>query len=209
MAYQAQEHTGFIGVNIRTARSNAKDQHAAKALNVDFNKELGSATVRNGMSVQADLADDVIRTIAKVNGFRFYVAGRHLYRDGSLVDLLPLVLDDGLTVASLPAKPTTDIEGMRPLNDTAIWAFIADLGGDDPALVELGTMRKDDGTRNQKWGIAIPPRFKLIIGSSATVPGLLSGAFIYNLTHIRHDDDAIAHEGNPIDKTITFSVEPI
>ena len=206
MAFQEQQHTGFIGVNIRTARSNTKDQHAAKALNVDFNKELGSATVRSGMSTQATLADQVVRTIAKVNGFRFYVASQNLYRDGTAIDLFPLSLDADLT---------TDIEGMRPLNDSAIWAFIADLGDDsttlDTSIAELGTMRKDDGTRNQKWGIAVPPAFSLVTGDAATGPVAGSGgaSYTYNLTHIRHDDLAIAHEGNPIDETITGFPAPL
>jgi len=157
MATQEKPAVGYTGVNLRVDRANmANDQQVARAINVDFNKELGTASIRNGRYELADLADDVVRLIAKVNGFRFYVAGRHLYLDGAAVNLHPQLFDEGLE---------TDIEGMRPLNDLAIWAFIADVGqrenvdftGDGRGH---SAMKKHDGTRLQKWGIGEPPGFE-------------------------------------------------
>lgn len=228
MAEQEKPQNGYTGVNIRTDRSNvAEETHATRAVNVDFNKEIGTASIRNGRYELADLADNVVRLIAKVNSNRYYVAGQNLYRDGVAVSFFPEKLDSGLT---------TDIEAFRPLNDLAIWAFIADTGNreqiDSPvaefttnsttgAITRGGTftgrghsaMKKDDGTRTFKWGIGQPPpTIKVLGGAVGQVEGDTN---IWFITYIRYDttntanSQAVAHEGNPVTLSVTIESIPV
>ena len=225
MPAQEKPQNGYVGVNLRVDPANvADDKHAVRAVNVDFNKELGTASIRNGSYELADLNDDVVRLIAKVNGFRYYVAGRRLYRDGVLVDLTPQMFDAGLN---------TDIEGFRPLNDLAVWAFIADVGNSENINAGItvvahdgvrtsttdgrghSAMKKDDGTRTQKWGIGEPPGpLATPISNIGDGDTETQGAYTWNVTYVRFDTTnldnpaAVAHEGNPIEVSITISPPP-
>lgn len=203
---ETKHQNGYVGVNLRTDRSNvANDLQVTRAINVDFSKELGTASIRNGRYELADLDDDLVRLIAKVNGFRYYVAGQSLYRDGSVVALHP---------KKLAATLRTEIEAFRPLNDLAIWAFLADVG-----VTDDGSMLKDDGTRTYKWGID-PPLEDVepaIQGetSNASGPDMSgTGSYTWNITHLRFDTTntenplAVAHEGNPIERSLSFTQEP-
>lgn len=191
---EEKHQNGYVGVNLRTDRANvANDLQVTRAINVDFNKELGTASIRNGRYELADLDDALVRLIAKVNGFRFYVAGQNLYRDGTAVALHPKKLASTLR---------TEIEAFRPLNDLAIWAFLADTG-----VTDDGSMLKDDGTRTYKWGIDPPPETvpEPELGDQEVGGDLSLLPHTYNLTYIRFDTtntentQAVAHEGNPIE----------
>ena len=193
---QEKPQIGFTRVNIRTARTATQPTDAAKAINVDFNRELGTAQMRYGSTLLHTLTDAIVRLVAKVNGYRFYVAGQNLYRDGNQVTIKPSVLDSELT---------SDIEGMRPLNDTNIWAFLADGG--------VSSMLKDNGQITRKWGIAPPPvTFTLALGASSGGPTAgTGGTFSYYVTYVRFDTDnadnpeAVAHESNPTVIPVVFS----
>jgi hypothetical protein len=191
---QEKPQVGFTRVNIRTARTATQPTDAARGINVDFNREIGTAQIRYGSTLLHQLADSFVRLLSKVNGYRFAVASQGFYRDGAAVTIKPTVLDSGLV---------TDLEGMRPLNDTNIWAFIADLG--DRAML------KDNGTVTRKWGIAPPPAtFTLASGGDSGKP-ITDGAYSYYLTYIRFDTDnadnpqAVAHEGNPTEIPLVIS----
>lgn len=196
---QEKPQIGFTRVNIRTARTATQPTDAAKAVNVDFNRELGTAQMRYGSTLLHELTSAVVRLIAKVNGYRFYVAGQNFYRDGDQVTIKPSVMDPDLT---------TDIEGMRPLNDTNIWAFLADGG--------VSSMLKDNGQLTRKWGIAPPPpTFSLALGGTDGGPST-DGDYSYYVTYIRFDTDnadnpqAVAHEGNPtVIPLVIFSGSPV
>jgi hypothetical protein len=191
---QEKPQIGFTRVNIRTARTATQPTDAAKAINVDFNREIGTALMRYGSTLLHTLTDQFVRFITKVNGYRFYVANEALYRDGSNVVIKPSEID---------TNDVTDIEGMRPLNDTNIWAFIADEG--------YRAMLKDNGVLTRKWGIAPPPAtFTATTGTNTTGIDLtVDGDVTYYVTYIRFDTDnadnpaAVAHEGNPSTLTLT------
>ena len=168
-----QEFTNFLGVNLRQERTDIADNEVAKAVNADFNGFIGSMFLRYGRTKQFDspLNDAVIRRIAKINGYRYAVAGQSLYRD-------QIRIVNGLASSNL----NSTIIPFRPLADSTIWAFIADQAG----------MLKDNGTALRNWGIAAPVNPPILANSGTG----LTGTYQFVYTYARMSGTAIAHESN-------------
>lgn len=183
----AKDIKGFLGVNIRIdtvdlAESEEGVIEMRKAVNVDKHTTPQAILLRRGRSAQfgSALADLIIRRLGKFNAIRYQVAGVNLYRTQADVN------DYRATDFDSDRLHTT-LVSFKPLNDTAIWTFVAD----------RGTMLKDDGTNTYRWGLPLPPIYEIAQQQSAT--------YTYNIgvTHIRFDDVTLAHESNP--KTITIT----
>lgn len=178
---------GFLGVNIRIdsvdlAESEEGVIEMRKAVNVDKHTTPQVILLRKGREEQfsSALADLVIRRLGKFNNVRYQVAGVNLYR--TQVDV-----NDYRTKDFDSDRLHTTLVSFKPLNDTAIWTFVAD----------RGTMLKDDGTNTFRWGLPLPPLFEVAQESSATY------TYKIGVTHIRFDGVTLAHESNPLTVTIT------
>ena len=170
-----QELRGFLGVNLRRERMNLEDLELAKAINADLHTQPGSILLRLDKTAQfsSALADVVVRRLARINSVRYQVAGRSVYRNQTKII-------DGLLSANL----FTTLMPFRPLNDTAIWAFIAD----------DAVMRKDNGTVVRTWGLTAPANAPTIQVGTAAGP---TGAYTAVTTEIRFSGTSVAHESNP------------
>ena len=167
---------GFLGVDLRRDRLSLADGEVARAINADFHSVFGAAVMRLGSTKQhtTALSNLILRTLARVNGFRYRVAGSSLYRDTTQ-----------LTTALQTGGGTTTIAGMRPLLDNTIWAFVAD----------AAAMRKDDGTRFYKWGIDAPTA---VVSIAIGVNADFTGAYSYRHTWVRFTAEGrVGHESNP------------
>lgn len=171
---QKQEVTKFLGVNLRQDRLDLADEEVAKAINADFNTTVGSILVRRGSSKQftTPLADTTIRYLAKVNGYRYQIAGRSVYR--AQAKIINALMSSTLKSTIVP---------YRPFNDPSTWAFIAD----------GAVMKKDDGTNTYKWGIDTPTATP---GVGTTGTGL-TGSFGVKYTFARVNGTALCHESSP------------
>lgn len=172
-----QEIRGFLGVNLRKERVSLADDELARAINADLHTQPGAILLRHGRTKQfrTALTNLVVRRLAKINGFRYQVAGRAVFRDQ----------EDILT--GLSANLITTLMPFRPLTDTTTWAFIAD----DAAA----GMRMDNGTTTQAWGIRAPTTaIRRAIGYTGSE---LTGSYRGGYTGLRFDGDVVAHEGNP------------
>lgn len=131
--------TALSGVNLRQDETDVQDSDATKSINVDPSVRVGSIVVRRGRSKLApDVIPDIVRYLSKVNGFRYQIAGRTVYRDQAAIT----------TAETLDAREIeTSIHAFRDLSDAYIWAFIA-----DDAI-----MLKDNGTVLYQWGIDLVP----------------------------------------------------
>ena len=171
-----QEVTRFLGVNLRNDRANLADEDLAKAINADLHSQPGTIVLRLGRGAlyTTPLADLVVRRLAKINGIRYQVAGETLYREQVAI------------LTTLSGTHRTSILPYRPLDDTVLWAFIADVGG----------MKKDDaaGEVTREWGITEPTSAPSLAVAAA---GSLTGTFGFAYTFARRDaDDNLAHESN-------------
>lgn len=137
---QKKEILKVTGVNLRQDTTALSDADATKCVNFDVAAKPGSLIVRKGKSDLGGItiSDLTLRYISKVNGSRYQVAGRNLYRD--MVQISP---DDVFNEAEVE----TSIVPFRDLDDAYIWAFVAD---DD-------VMIKDNGTVLYVWGIDLVP----------------------------------------------------
>jgi hypothetical protein len=171
---QKQEVSKFLGVNLRSDRLDLADEECAKAINADFNTTVGTILVRRGSTKQFNtpLADLAIRFLAKVNSFRYQVAGRSVYRDQAKI-----------INALLSATLKSSVIPYRPFNDPETWAFIAD----------GSIMKKDNGTSTYKWGIDPPTATP---GVTTTGTGL-TGSYSVKFTYARVNAGALCHESNP------------
>ncbi|OFX03533.1 MAG: hypothetical protein A3E78_08235 [Alphaproteobacteria bacterium RIFCSPHIGHO2_12_FULL_63_12] len=168
---------------------NLEDLELAKAINADLHTQPGTIILRLDRTKQFStaLADLVIRRLARINSKRYQVARRSVYRDQTNII-------NGLLSANL----FTTLMPFRPLNDTAIWAFIAD----------DAVMRKDNGTVVRTWGLTAPanaPTSQLGIISGPT------GAYTAVTTEIRFDGTKVAHESNPspTPSSVTLAAEAL
>lgn len=168
-----QEVQGFLGVNLRQDRVSLADQEMAKLINADMHSMPGVAVLRLGRTQQntSALADLTIRRLARINSIRYRVAANAVYRDTSQI------------VTALSTNLYTTLMPFRPLNDTTLWAFIAD----------DSVMKKDDGTSTLKWGITGPA----VTPAVTTGAGALTGTYKTKFTYARVVGSAIAHESNP------------
>ena len=167
---QLKEITKLGGLNLRQEPADLEDATMAQVSNLDPYRTPGTLTVRRGreLLLQGGLIAK-IRTLGKVNGFRYQVAGNVLYRAGV-----------ALTGAILDASLETNIVGFRPLNDSAIWAFVA-----DDAI-----MLKDDGSRTYLWGLdKVPTPAPKVANQTGKVSGdtITAGVYTIAVTQIRFD----------------------
>jgi hypothetical protein len=113
-------------------------------------------------------AGEVIRQVAKVNGIRYQVSRETLYRDGEAI------------ASDLSTEHETNFQAFRPLNDTAIWAFIAD----------DNHMMKSDATRLFNWGIdLIPTPSPRLINQTGKISSdtITAGTYSAAVTQLRWD----------------------
>lgn len=188
---QSKEVTNLAGgLNLRAESADLRPQDAAVLVNLEPSRVIGSLVVRRGRSDLGSftLSDTLIRTVAKVDGARYQVAGRRVYRAGTAITL----------ANTLSSNLETTILPFRPLQDSEIWAFVAD----------EGAMFKDDGTNTYRWGLEEPsdpvPKLSNQSGADADDPSD-NGTIQIAVTQIRYDDDLVAHEGNPA--TNSFTIE--
>lgn len=181
LAQAQRESRGFLGVNLRRDRLSLGEMELARAINADLHTVLGSIRLRLGRTpvLRTALNQHAVRRLARVNGVRYIVADDRLYRS----------VAGGLTsvVAQLHSSNVTTIEGMRPLNDSTLWAFIAD-------ILDGTVMYKDNGTTTSQWGITAPTTAPTAAAGPA---GSLSGAYRAVVTFVRKVGDNVAHESNP------------
>ena len=184
---ESKDIRGFLGVNIRIdtvdlAESEQGVIELRQCINADKHTIPQAIVLRKGREEQfsSALADTTIRRLAKINSVRYQIAGTNIYRTQTDInDYRDLPLDS--------SRLHTTLVAFKPLNDTTIWAFIAD----------RNIRVKDDGTNTRRWGMAVPAIYEVAQQQSAT--------YTYNIgvTHIRLDGTTIAHESNPTQLTIT------
>jgi hypothetical protein len=174
VGHDRQEVHGFLGVNLRKERVSLADQELATAINADLHSQPGVVVLRLGRTKQfaAALADLTIRRLARINSVRYQVAANAVYRNQSQI------------LTGLSTNAFTTLMPFRPLNDTVIWACIA-----DDAI-----MRKDDGTTTRIWGIAAPSATPAVAAGGA---GNLTGSYKVKVTYVRKVGSSVAHESNP------------
>lgn len=168
----------FLGVNLRQDRVSLADSEVAKAINADFHSQPGVIVLRLGRTAQdASALDDLaIRRLAKINDHRFRVAGQSLYcYDESYLKVLDGTLSSNLITTLMP---------FRPLNDSTIWAFVAD----DSVMKKIHTVDCSVGT----WGL--PATQGWLTDQAGT--GTLTGSYIASYTYARLSLGAVAAEGN-------------
>lgn len=186
---ESKDVRGFVGVNIRIDRTDlAETQEGVielrQCVNADKHTRPHTIFLRKGRAEQFSdaLGNTTIRRLGKFNDIRYQVASTQLYRNQTAVgDYRSSTLDG--------TRLHTTMVGFKPLNDTAIWTFVAD----------RGKRMKDDGTNTRVWGLAVPATYE--------VAQQQSGSYTYNIgvTHIRFDGTTVAHESNPTQVTITES----
>jgi hypothetical protein len=183
-----KELPAFQGVNLRQDRLSLADVELAKAINADLHTFVGVVTLRYGRRklFSSALTDLVIRRMAKINTYRYRVAGQSVYRDETRI--INGLLSDRL-VSTLFA--------FRPLNDDTNWAFIAD----------SSRMRKDNGTTVYIWGIRQPTTvFSIAEGEGDYGTDNDTAVVTYNF--IRFSGASVAAEGNPAtNQTHTFTAD--
>jgi hypothetical protein len=131
--------TTVSGINLRVDETDVADSDATKSTNFDPSVRVGSITVRRGRTeLENEVLDDPLRYLAKVNGFRYQISGRIVYRD-----MVAITAVDTLDAREIE----TSIVAERALSDAYIWAFIAD----------DAVMLKDNGTVLYQWGIDLVP----------------------------------------------------
>ena len=159
------------GLNLRQEPADLEDHALVKVSNFDPYRAPGTLTVRRGRELLSQTSlIAAIRQISKVNGFRYQVAGQTLYRNN--VAITGGILDDSLE---------TNFVGFRPLNDSVIWAFVA-----DDAL-----MLKDDGTRTYLWGLdKVPVPAPKVANQTGKTSGdtITAGDYTIAVTQIRWDN---------------------
>ena len=183
-----KELPGFQGVNLRQDRLTLADAELAKAINADLHTFFGVIVLRLGRRKQfsSALTDLVIRRIARINNYRYQVAGTSVYRDQSVI--INGLLSDKLFTTMMP---------FRPLLDTKIWTFIAD----------NNLMRKDNGTTTMVWGIRKPTdEFEAVESVANAYYGDADKTVLVTYTFVRFDGESVAAEGNPADEAeVTFT----
>ena len=131
-----KEITKLGALNLRQETTKLEEFECVKLVNFDISRKPGTLALRRGTDFQYSVSTvDIVRQVAKVNGTRYQVAGEDLYRAGVAI------------MGNLSDEHETNFQAYRPLDDTAIWAFVAD----DNIMV------KDDGSRLYLWGLDLIP----------------------------------------------------
>ena len=169
-----KEINSLSGVNLRQESSDIPETDAIFCQNVDVAAKPGVAFIRRGKTDLLDITinDLILRYLHKVNGFRYQIAGRTVYRD-----MIAITTNETLD----PREIQTSIQPFRDLNDAYIWAFIAD----DAVMI------KDNGTVLYQWGIDLvpepDPQIMNQTGKDAT-DTIVSGTYTAAVTQIRFVD---------------------
>jgi len=169
-----KEVNSLTGVNLRQDSSDLQDSEAIFSENADIARVPGTANMRMGKSDLGDttITDLILRYLAKVNGFRYQIAGRTVYRD-----MVAISTDEALDDREIE----TSIQSFRDLNDAYIWAFIAD----------DAVMLKDNGTVLYQWGIdLVPEPDPQIMNQTGKTDGdtITAGTYTAAVTQIRFVD---------------------
>lgn len=170
----SKEITKLTGVNLRADETDLPEHDATKCVNLDPSVRPGSVVVRRGRTDLGGttLSDLILRYLAKVNGFRYEIAGRRIYRD-----MVAITADNTLD----SDKVQTSIVPFRDLDDAYIWAFVAD----DAIMV------KDNGTVLYQWGIdLVPTPDPQIVNQTGKDPTdtITAGTYTGAVTQIRFVD---------------------
>jgi hypothetical protein len=179
MPEQIKEVLQLRGLNLRQEAADVEEPESRKLVNLDPFQKPGALVVRRGTEVLGGpLQDDLVRAIARINGVRYQVAGRRLYRGFSAI-----------TGPYLAKNKKTSFAAFRPLDDSVTWAFIAD---DD-------WMLKSDATRLFQWGIDEPlsPDPK-VANQTGVTPGdtIAVGTYKIAITQLRWDHSVIVSTRN-------------
>lgn len=175
MPEQLKEILQLRGVNLRQEPADVEEPETRKLINMDPFQEPGALRVRRGRAILGGpLNNDLVYAIARINGIRYQVAGRRLYRSFQAV-----------TGPYLAENEKTSFAAFRPLDDSVTWAFIAD---DD-------WMTKDDGVsieanRFFQWGIDPPlDPAPLVANQTGKTPGdtITAGTYKVAVTQLRYD----------------------
>lgn len=175
MPEQLKEILQLRGVNLRPEAADVEEPETRKLVNMDPFQEPGALRVRRGREILGGpLQDDLVRAVARINGVRYQVAGRRLYREFSAI-----------TGPYLAENEQTSFAAFRPLDDSVTWAFIAD---DDWMLKDENT--SVEKPRLQQWGIDEPlaPDPK-VANQTGVTPGdtITIGTYIIAVTQLRYD----------------------
>jgi len=136
MPEQIKEILQLRGLNLRQEAADVEEPESRKLVNLDPFQKPGTLVIRRGrVKIGSELQDDLVVAVARINGIRYQVAGRRLYRSFAAI-----------TGPYLAENEKTSLVPFRPLDDSVIWAFVAD---DDAML-------KSDVTRMFIWGIDVP-----------------------------------------------------
>ena len=158
------------GLDLRPEEADIEEVESRKLVNLDPFQKPGALVVRRGTEVLGGpLQDDLVRAVARINSVRYQVAGRRLYREFSAI-----------TGPYLAENEKTNFAAFRPLDDTVIWAFIAD---DD-------WMLKSDATRLYQWGIDEPLEpGPLLANQTGVLPSdtITAGVYKIAVTQLRYD----------------------
>lgn len=170
MPEQIKEVLQMRGLDLRPEEADLEDVESRKLVNLDPFQKPGALVVRRGTTVLGGpLQDDLVRAIARVNSVRYQVAGRRLYREFSAI-----------TGPFLAENEKTGFAPFRPVDDSVIWAFIAD---DD-------WMLKSDASRLYQWGIDEPldpgPKVANQTGKTAG-DTITAGTYKIAVTQLRYD----------------------
>lgn len=165
-----KEITKLGALNLRQETTKLEEFELVKLVNFDISRKPGTLSLRRGSEVQYSIASqDVVRQVAKVNGTRYQVANQNLYRAGTAI------------MGDLSTENETNFQAYRPLDDTAIWAFVAD----DNIMV------KDDGSRLYLWGLdLIPLPAPQLCNQTAKDPAdtIVAGTYGIAVTQVRWDE---------------------
>lgn len=177
--YKEAALQGFLGVNLRRDRLSLEDFDLARAINADLHLLPGVIVKRLGRRRQfaTALSDLVVRRLAKISGKRYQVSGQTLYRDQVSI------------LTGLHNNLITSLAPFRPLDDSVIWAFVAD----------DAVMRKDQASGAstvRTWGIAAPTFTPTLAAGTVGDPPA-AGTYQFRVTYARLDGTAVAHESNP------------
>jgi hypothetical protein len=186
MPTQVREINRLGALNLRQETTKLEEYECVKLVNFDVSRKPGTLALRRGKELLYNVSvGEIVRQVAKVNGKRYQVAGRLLYRDGTaivreLADPEDPNPENSLTPLGNQKSLETNFQAFRPLDDTHIWAFIAD----------DNIMFKDDGTRTYLWGIDLIPLPKPQLANQTgkvSTDTITAGTYGIAVTQIRWD----------------------